>query len=56
MTRNTHQIQRLVHVPPLGGYSLAPAQALHQERGIVNSPAVDGHMINSDAALGHDLL
>src|SRR5919107_3225400 len=45
-----------VDVPSAGDWALAPIELLQQKWGIVNGPAMNGSVIDGDAALSHHLL
>src|SRR5690606_21376076 len=46
----------LVDMPSAGDRALAPIELLQQERSIVDGPAMDGGVVDGDAALRHHLL
>ena len=56
MTRNTHQIQCLVDMPPCRDGSLAGMKALQKFGRVPDNLSVNGRMIDGDAPLGHHLL
>jgi hypothetical protein len=41
----------LIDIPPVGDRALAPIELLQQERGIVDGPAMNGRVIDRNAAL-----
>jgi hypothetical protein len=55
MTRNTHQIQRLVDVPLAGDNPLACIEALQKFGRVPDNLSVNGRVIDLDAALSHQL-